>query len=68
MITEDDQYRDLRQRFYGKAAYDFSEDTLISAGQRLSTAGRYDDAISIMKLNSEFYPKSTRTLAAIAYS
>jgi tetratricopeptide (TPR) repeat protein len=63
-----DQYRDLRQRFYGKAAYDFSEDTLIAAGQRLTNAGRHDDAIAIYKLNAEFFPRSTKTLAAIAFS
>jgi tetratricopeptide (TPR) repeat protein len=61
------QYRDLREHFYGRAAYDFGEDTLIGVAQPLA-AGKPDDAIALLKLNLEFYPQSAKTYAAIAYA
>jgi tetratricopeptide (TPR) repeat protein len=61
------QYRDLRQKFLNRQAYDFSEDSLLALGQRL-TASKPDDAIALLKLNLEYYPKSARTLAAIGYA
>ena len=61
------QYRDLRARFYGGQAYDFTEETLVGLAQRLS-AGRPDDAIALLKLNLEYNPKSARSYAAIAYA
>ena len=62
-----EQYRDLQQHFYGRAAYDFGEDTLIGVAQPLA-AGKPDDAIALLKLNLEFYPQSAKTYAAIAYA
>jgi tetratricopeptide (TPR) repeat protein len=62
-----EQYRDLRQRFYGRAAYDFGEDTLIGVAQPLAS-GRADDAIVLLKLNLEFYPQSAKTYAAIGFA
>jgi tetratricopeptide (TPR) repeat protein len=62
-----EQYRDLHQRFYGRAAYDFGEDTLVGAAQPLAS-GRPDDAIALLKLNLEFYPQSAKTYAAIGYA
>ncbi|MEI9812477.1 MAG: photosynthetic reaction center cytochrome c subunit family protein [Acidobacteriota bacterium] len=62
-----EQYRDLRTRFYGKQAYDFSEQTLLTLSQRLANA-RPDDAIAITKLNIEFYPTSSASYAAMAYA
>ena len=35
-----EQYRDLHQHFYGRAAYDFGEDTLIGVAQPLASEGR----------------------------
>src|SRR5579863_3857772 len=61
------QYRDLHQHFYGRAAYDFGEDTLIGIAQPLA-AGKPDDAIALLKLNLEFFPQSAKTYAAIAYA
>jgi tetratricopeptide (TPR) repeat protein len=66
-VAAAEQYRDLHQRFYGRAAYDFGEDTLIGAAQPLA-AGRPDDAIALLKLNLEFYPQSSKTYAAIAFA
>lgn len=62
-----EQYRDLHRRFYGRAAYDFGEDTLIGVAQPLAS-GRADDAIALLKLNLEFYPQSAKTYAAIGYA
>jgi tetratricopeptide (TPR) repeat protein len=61
------QYRDLHQRYYGSASYDFSDDTLLSIAQRL-TASRPDDAIALLEVNLEFNPKSARTYATIGYA
>src|SRR5262249_13436711 len=62
-----EQYRDLRTRFYGKSAYDFSEQTLLTLSQRVANA-RPDDAIALAKLNIEFYPNSSASYAAVAYA
>jgi len=61
------QYRDLHEHFYGRATYDFGEDTLVGVAQPLA-AGNADDAIALLKLNLEFYPQSAKTYAAIAYA
>lgn len=62
-----EQFRDLRAHFYGRAAYDFGEDTLIGVAQPLA-AGKPDDAITLLKLNLEFYPQSAKTYGAIGYA
>jgi len=62
-----EQYRDLHRNFYGRATYDFGEDTLIGVAQPLA-AGRPDDAIALLKLNLEFYPQSGKTYGAIGYA
>lgn len=54
-------YRALRQRYYGRAAYDFNVQTLNSAAGRLAQVGRLADAFAIIRLNDEFHP----TLAAV---
>jgi hypothetical protein len=54
-------YRALRQRFYGRDAYDFSEFSLNSAALRLGRAGRYDDALALLRLNEEMFPNSSAT-------
>ena len=61
------QYRELRERFYGRQAYDFSEDTLVALAQRITTS-RPDDAIALLQLNLEFNPGSARTYSAIAFA
>jgi hypothetical protein len=61
------QYRELRAQFYGKATYDFSEQTLIAVGQRLANA-RANDAVELLKLNLEFFPDSSKTYVALAYA
>ena len=61
------QYRDLRQRYYGGQAYDFREDTLLDAGEKLIRI-KPQTAIPILRLNLEFYPKSVRSYAEIAFA
>jgi tetratricopeptide (TPR) repeat protein len=61
------QYRDLRQRFYGGQAYDFREDTLLDAGEKLIRI-KPQSAIPVLRLNLEFYPKSVRSYAEIAFA
>lgn len=61
------QYRGLRQRFYGRDAYDFSPEALADLADRI-VASRPDDAIALMKLNLEYNPKSARSYAIIGYA
>lgn len=52
-------YRALRERYYGRAAYDFGEPTLNIAAFRLARAGKYDEAFAILRLNEEQFPASS---------
>jgi tetratricopeptide (TPR) repeat protein len=53
-------YRDLRARYYGRQAYDFSEEALLGVADRL-TQGRPAAALALADLNLEFNPKSSRS-------
>jgi len=53
-------YRDLRAQYYGRQAYDFGEQTLVEAADRLAQ-GRPDAAIALANLNIEFHPQSVRS-------
>lgn len=61
------QYRELRERYYGGASYDFREDSLLDAGQKLIRV-KPALAIPVLRLNLEFYPKSVRTYTQIAFA
>ena len=52
-------YRSLRQRYYGKDAYDFSEPSLNIAAFRVGRANKVDDALSILKFNEDMFPNSS---------
>ena len=52
-------YRALRERYYGRAAYDFGEPTLDIAAFRLARAGKFDEAFAILQLNETQYPGSS---------
>jgi hypothetical protein len=54
-------YRALRQRYYGRDAYDFSEFSLNSAALRVGRASRYEDAFALLRLNEEIFPASSST-------
>jgi tetratricopeptide (TPR) repeat protein len=61
------QYRDLRAQYYGRQSYDFGEETLLTSAQqvvRLKPAA----SIPLLRLNLEFYPKSVRSYAQIAFA
>lgn len=52
-------YRALRQQYYGKDAYDFSEPSLNIAAFRLGRAKKFDEAFALLKLNEEMFPRSS---------
>lgn len=61
------QYRELRDRYYGRAAYDFGDDELVTTARRLAAA-RPDAAIRLLEMNLEFHPKSAQSYVALAYA
>jgi hypothetical protein len=52
-------YRALRERYYGRDAYDFGEGSLNTAAFRLGTAKKFDEAFAVLRLNEELYPNSS---------
>ena len=52
-------YRALRQRYYGRDAYDFGESSLNIAAFRTARAGKVDDALKLLSLNEELFPGSS---------
>ena len=59
-------YRDLRRRYFGAQAYDFSESSLIVYANRALRSGRPDDSITWLELNLNYFPRSALTYAALA--
>jgi tetratricopeptide (TPR) repeat protein len=55
-------YRALRERYYGRSAYDFGEFTLIQAVAPLQQSRKFDEALALLRLNAEFYPQSSQTM------
>ena len=51
-------YRSLRERYYGRDAYDFGEPSLNTAAFRTARAGRTDDALALLRLNESMYPNA----------
>ena len=52
-------YHALRDRYYGRDSYDFGEPSLNIAAFRLARAGKFDEALALLKLNEEYFPKSS---------
>jgi hypothetical protein len=52
-------YRALRARYYGRDAYDFSEFSLNSAAFRTGRGGKPDDALALLRVNEELFPRSS---------
>ena len=52
-------YRGLRQRYYGRDAYDFGEGSLNIAAFRVGRASKFDDAFAILRLNEGLFPNSS---------
>lgn len=51
-------YRALRERFYGRGAFDFGENALNTLGYGLLDDGKAADAVAIFQLNVEQFPQS----------
>jgi hypothetical protein len=61
------KYRGLREAFYGRAAYDFGEWSLISIAENLSRdPSRADAALAFLNENLVHHPESPGTFARIA--
>jgi hypothetical protein len=52
-------FRNLRDRYLGRDAYDFGEGSLNTAAFRLGREGRYDDALKLLTVNEGFFPGSS---------
>ncbi|MES2305740.1 MAG: c-type cytochrome [Gemmatimonadota bacterium] len=52
-------YRALRERYYGKDTFDFTEFSLNSAALRVGRSSKFAEAFSLIKLNEEFFPTSS---------
>ena len=52
-------YRALRDRYFGRDAYDFSEFSLNSAALRVAREKKFDDAFALLRLNEELFPRSS---------
>ena len=52
-------YHALRERYYGRDSYDFGEPSLNFAASRLARAGKFDEALALLKVNEGFFPKSS---------
>jgi len=51
-------YESLRERHYGRFAYDFGERSLSTLAARLSDAGRHEEARRVLELNAFHFPES----------
>jgi hypothetical protein len=59
-------YRDLRNRYYGSAAYDFSEDGLLIAAAEIARNNQRPAALALVRLNFEFFGQSVPTYQSLA--
>ncbi len=60
------RYRELRDKTYGRAMFDFGEASLPGVADEAARAKRPDDAMKLLELNLEFFPKSGMTYGAMA--
>lgn len=59
-------YRALRQRYYGRASYDFGEGSLAQVGQALRARQKFADAVKFYVLDTEFSPTSASAFRNVA--
>lgn len=59
-------YRELRQRYYGRASYDFGEAPLEEVGGALRQQNHIADALKFYQLNLEYAPTSASAWASLA--
>ncbi len=60
------KYKELRDKYYGGFAYDFSERSLASLAGRFANNKQYTEAIAVLNLNVENFPNSQISLFRIA--
>jgi len=54
-------YRQLREQYYGGYTFDFSERVLMRFAENLAVGNDLESALSVIDLNLEFYPNSSRS-------
>jgi Photosynthetic reaction centre cytochrome C subunit len=59
------EYMDLKSKYYGAQAYDFSENGLIATARPL-VAKRADEALQFLALNLELFPRSAQTYVVMS--
>ncbi|GJM45160.1 MAG: hypothetical protein DHS20C21_20020 [Gemmatimonadota bacterium] len=66
--TEDavNQYRELRERYYGRGAYDFGQASLNVVGYEMLGQGDVAGAREIFTINTEQFPESPNTWDSLA--
>lgn len=52
-------YQALRDRYYGRDAYDFGEGSLNTAAFRLGRENKFDDALKVLAYNETLFPQSS---------
>lgn len=52
-------YRGLREKYYGRDAYDFGESSLSIAAFRVAREQKFEDALVILGVNEELFPGSS---------
>jgi len=52
-------YRGLREKYFGRDAYDFGEGSLNTAAFRAGREQRVDDALRLLAFNEELFPQSS---------
>jgi tetratricopeptide (TPR) repeat protein len=60
------RYKELREKFYGRAGYDFSERSLNGIGYELIGQKDYDSAIAVFQENAAQFPKSANAWDSLA--
>ena len=60
------RYKELREKTFGRAMYDFGEFSLPMVADEAVRSQRPDDAMRFLQLNLEFYPQSMVTYTAMA--
>jgi hypothetical protein len=61
------QYRELRTRYYGRQAYDFSDQSVATFVERLARI-KPEAAVALMQVNLEFYPKSSLSYMVLGFA
>lgn len=61
-----EQYESLREEYRDGFSFDFRPETLIRLGEQLLEEGRTDDAITMLRLNTEHHPMSSSAFSALA--